>query len=453
MSDYTDHYGLLKLGAGESLSTDSYKFTDADRDIIDRVLYQGATLHRHTGTTATSNAPTQALTSTLDQLGGSLAPGTQYWWVYTYSDENGNETSASPVVTETTDSQVAIPSVPTSSTSTTGGTLTEGQYYYAVTAYQGSTAYETLTGGLRTVSIPTGTITNTVTLTMGTLPTGADGYNIYRRTTGGSGIFYIGSTASTTFTDTGYAPNCDRTLPFANTTNTVNEVTLCLPGATPTVPAGYTWNLYRTYREDNWTNSLVARGITTGCYVDEGGATSAGQPPSGTTVTEQPSQVILTDAGEVQGNLPPGMVAHPFVAELHIHGTVATGTRLDEWVCCYPEAVIKGVRIAATGTPASTDIVADINLNREGATPVWASIFTQQHLRPILGPGFYVGEVTVPNVVTLYAGDQLSLDVDQAGGSATPTDANLKVFVYGWAYFDTTTSHSTGATPVNPPWV
>lgn len=452
MADYTDHYDLIKLGAGESLATDSYKFTNADRDTIDSILYQAATLHRHTGTTATNNAPTQALDGTLDQLGGSLAPGTQYWWVYTYTDSYGNETSASPVETLTTDSQVAIPSVPTASTATTGGTLTEGIYYYAITAYQGSTEYETLTGGLRTVNIPTGTITNTVTLNLGTLPTGADGYNIYRRTTGGSGVFYIGSTASTTFTDTGYAPNCDRTLPFSNTTNTVNEVTLCLPGATPTVPDGYTWNLYRTYREDNWTNSLVARGITTGCYVDEGGATSAGQPPGGTIVSEQPSKVLLTDAGEVQGNLPPGMVAHPFVAEFHIHGTVTVGTRLDQWVCPYPEAVIKGVRLGATGTPAATDIIVDINLNREGATPVWASIFTQQHLRPILGPGFYVGESTVPDVVTLYAGDQLSLDVDQAGGSATPTDANLRVFVYGWAYFETTTSHSTGATPVNPPW-
>ena len=38
MPRYTDRWGLSILGSGDSLQSDGFKFTDADRELIDRLL-------------------------------------------------------------------------------------------------------------------------------------------------------------------------------------------------------------------------------------------------------------------------------------------------------------------------------------------------------------------------------------------------------------------------------
>lgn len=446
MTDFTSNYLLVKLGPGENFSFNSYQFTEADRDLIDRLLYQGATGHRHNGTSTSSTAPTDVLDAVADTSGGTLAAGTKYWWVYTLTDSSGNESGASPDVSLTMPAKVTNPVLPTASISTSGGTLTEGYYYYAVTAYSTVSQHETLSNGLVLASIPVSVTTGKVTLTLGSLPSGATGFNIYRRTAGGSGIFYIGSTTSTTFDDTGLSADCDRTIPTSNTTSYINEVTLTLPGATPAPPAGSTWNLYRTSVEGNWSNSLVVRGLTGADYLDTGAATSSGQPPSSSITLSQPSKVLLTDGGEAQGVLPPGLSIYPFTAILGVYGDLTTATLQDIWECPYPTAIIKGVSCAVTNASSSQDIIVDINKNHAGATPVYASIYASQGNRPRIHPGFLTGSPTVPDDTSLILGDSLTLDVDQSDSSATPTDRNLRVTIYGWAIFTTTVSS-------NPPWV
>lgn len=451
----TDHYGLNRLGPGENLTQDGYKFTDADRQLIDRLLYLGAEGHRHTGDAAV--IPSLAdLSLTLDATAGSLPAGTRIYYKYTLVDVNGMESAPSTEVYVDTPAPITEPGAPSIVPSATGGSLLPGQYFYVLTAY--TTVNTNESKGLHPayITVPVGTTTNSIMLTLPSLPAGATGLNVYRKKPGGSRYDYLASTTSTTYTDTGaVAEDCNRTLPVRNTTNSTNSVTAAVGAATPVVPGGYTWKLYRSYVTGFYDNALLhhvveetaeGSGIITPIYVDLGLAASAGKPPTTSQVIGGPEPVRLTDMAEVQGALPMSAVsAFPAVAEFRVNGTLSVSTGTVVWVCEFPAASIRGVRVSLGRgyAPASQPVIVDVNVGRT-ATPVMTSIFTSSADRPRVLVGQQIGVRVAPTATTeLLEGDVVTIDIDQVGGGATPTDRDLVVQLYLWVYGFTSTESFT----------
>lgn len=455
----TDNYGLQTLGAGEAFSTNSYQFSSRDREAIDRLLRLGAETHVHNGSTLATTSPEVPPELTLDTTSGNIPAGRTVRYKFAWVDANGAESAASPEATVATPAAIASPAGPTLVPSTTGGTLLPGNYFYALTAYTGSSTSETKAGTRIFITLPTGSTTNTITLTLPSLPAGADGFNVYRRGPGESMYAFVDSvdmtvaTPPTTFLDDGStSPNCNRTPPNANMTNATNNVTIDIPGATPAVPAGLTWKIYRTYAAGDYSNSFLVEvveetapssGIIVTTYVDTGISVSSGQPLSASQFTTNPGKIDLEDGNEVENNLPMGLVAgFPYTVEFEWDGILETDTGVVPWVCPFANAEIISVTAWTKfgSVPASSDVIVDVNIAQDSATPTKTTVFTTQGNRPTIPVSQQVGAPAVPDVVAVTQGDALYADIDQVGGGATPTDDGLIVQVYLFVYgFPTTT--------------
>lgn len=447
MAERTTHYDLNTIGAGDRLSDDDYKTLRADRHFIDLLLKIGAELHRHTGDVSLVAAPVAGPGVALGSA-GTIPAGQRVDYTYTLVDSQGFESAGSPVVFVNTPAPVASPAAPILAYSTTGGTLLPGSYYYILSAYTGSNNQETAALAAALISVPTGTSTNSITVTMPALPAGATGWNVYRRKPGGSRFLYLRSVVPPTlsFIDDGsLAEDCDRTEPAVNTTTSSNSVTVTVPA----LPAGIVaWKLYRTYVVDVWSSSLVTTvSSPTVFYVDTGTAAVTGAPPGTDQAISAPSQILLTDAAEIQGRAPLGsMSAFPESKEFEFGGQVIAHQGTGTWVCPYPKATIMGVRaVLGRGfTPAATPVIVDVNVSPVASTPpVYTTIFAAPGDRPTIPVASQWG-ATFPatGLDELVAGDAMTVDIDQAGGGGTPTDYDLTVIVYLWVYGFGLTSHT-----------
>lgn len=303
MAGKTEHFGLTKLGPGDSIHSGDGRFPNADRETIDQQLYRTAT-HRHTGVAGSQNQPETAPDLTLGTT-GEIAASVTATYVFTFVDPETGETKASPEASITLPDSILEPAAPTFTLQSIGGTLEPGQYFYAASAYQGASTVETKATNSVSVVVPSGTSTNQVELTLPALPPGADGYNIYRLAPNESRYSHIGTTTTTSFVDAGEA-STSRSLPSTNSTNGTNSVTLDISAVTPSLPSGNNWRIYRTYSTD-WSSSFLTEVVANGAtpitsYTDVGDGTSFGSPPDAGLDTGQPSQIDLT--AEVQNTLP-----------------------------------------------------------------------------------------------------------------------------------------------------
>lgn len=291
MPGLTDHFGFTTLGPGEALSADGYKFPRGDRRLLDALLW---TLfdHHHTGDPGVDNHPTTGFTLTPAATGGTYEGGLHLVYRYSVVDPNGVETAASPEQAIDLDPVVATPGAPAIDSINTGsGTLLPGNYAYRVTAYKGPNTAETEPSDPVSVNVVSPTSTNAITLLLPTSPTGADGFNIYRRKPGGTSYIYLASVAGGgPYTDDGSdVEDCDRRAPIANTTSTTNQVTVA---PTAAIPAGWRWRLYRRIGAGGWNNSFLAEipsGTTS--YVDTGQAVTPGTPLDSTPLVPSPPKV------------------------------------------------------------------------------------------------------------------------------------------------------------------
>jgi hypothetical protein len=438
---YTAHYGLKKLNVGEVISDDSYKFSDADRDTEDLLLYLGAEGHRHTGGGGTNATPVDAPTLAVNTTSGILPAGRRIFYKYTLVDPTGGESGASPEAFVDTPAQVTPPAKPTLSSAATGGVLLPGNYYYVLSAYTGTVGsnFETQALNPEYLFVEGVTSTNRVTITLPALPSGAQGFNVYRQAPNGPGYFYIasidmtGGSPPTTYSDDGTVePNCDRTRPTTNSTRQTNAVILSLP---TTLPAGWQWRAYRTFIVNDYANSLLTTSGTSP-ITDTGAPTTFGQPPVQGVSVGSPAKLLLTDAIETQGRAPMSAIsAFPYILNFSLLGEVFVLQGSNVWICEFPKATIIGVR-AALGrglVPVGQDIIIDVNVG-SGLNPTMTSIFANQGSQPKILVNNQIGNRVVPNAdAELVAGDVLTIDVDQTGGS---TAANLVVavymYVYGW---------------------
>lgn len=304
MSSITGFYGLQKLAAGDALSVSDYAFTNRNMDVIDRLLnkFDNALFSGGSVIDDPSSGPSLDVLTT----GGVIPAGRTVRYKFTWVDSWGNETAASPETSITTPPPVARPSQPGSAYLSSGGTLLAGNYFYILSAYVVVNTSETNGSLAASLNIPMGS-TNRVVLTLPGLPTGADGFNVYRRGPGETQFYYLASinmmiaTPPSTYTDdNSITVSNSRTPSATNLTYSTNIVTVTVPGATPTVPDGYTWKVYRSFISGEWDSSLLnwvrdetytGSGVTTPSVYDYGAHSTVGRPPTLTAITSSVSTV------------------------------------------------------------------------------------------------------------------------------------------------------------------
>jgi hypothetical protein len=461
VSSSTTNYGLKRLLQGDRFSEDGYQYSNADRVFIDAVL-KILEVHDHTGGTVTDDTPTDAPDLILDTTAGSLPADSRIYYKYTLVDDGGLETAPSPEAFVDTPSQIGAPGAPVLSFATTGGTHSTGQYSYALSAYETSNTSETKATNFNTISVTGSTSTNVITLTLPSLPDGADGFNVYRLKPGGVDYVYLDSidmsvaTPPTTYDDdNSVTEDCNRFLPTKNTTSTTNGVTISIGGATPAVPDGFTWKIYRTTVTGDYSDSFLKHvveettqgsGVITPTYEDAGGATTSGEPPSSSKLFGKPGKIDLTDGASVENRLPLGHVtAFPYTITFNLPGILEVVEGETAWVCPFLSAkIIDCVASLKKGTsPVGQEVIADVNKG-SGVNPTYTTIFTTQSSRPSVPVGQQIGDFAAPQIVDLVRGDSLTVDVDAIDDGATPMDVeDLTVSVNMLAVFTTTTSDNT----------
>jgi hypothetical protein len=453
MARYTDRWGLSILGAGDSIQDEGYKFADADRRLIDRLLAYAAEQHRHTGAATPQNTPLAGLNLTVT-TGGSLLGGNRYYYQYTNVDPSGYESTPSPMQSIDLPQEVNSPQAPSPVALTGTGDLLPGSYSYVCSAYLTVNTLETKALNSAAIRVPGSNLHNSVQMTLPDLPMNATGLNVYRKTPNGLQYLFLTSIPAPThaqvFVDDGSVEeDCNRTLPAANRTSSDNMVLVVYPGATPTVTAGWSWNIYRTTDPNDWGRSYLAsigpQGVplsTPTVYPDTGVGTQVGGPPAQAQAIVAPPKINLTNGAEVQGELPPGRITAPHLVTFRQPGSVTAGSGTFIWMCEYDDVQIATCRayLAVGSVPAVTPVIVDINASRPSQSlPAWTSIFSNGPSRPRIEVGQSIGDATVPIITSLKLGDMLSVDVDQAGGGATPTDRDLVVSVLFYARSGSTT--------------
>jgi hypothetical protein len=433
----TNHYGLQILDSGDSFALNGQKYTNADRAEIDRLLYLGAQGHHHTGAAADSVTPSAAGTVVpIVGDGGTYASGTTVYYEYTWVDATGAETLPSPVVAATVPGGLTQPAPPTLLPVLGSGSLPAGDYYYAISAWVGSNANETVACAPVYVYL---SAAGEITIEFPTPPTGSAGFNIYRLSPNSLNYLYLTSvTGSGNFTDDGsISLSCNRTLPTGNNSGLNYAIEFNLPSEPPT---GYSWNLYQTTTAGSWTDSLLASVVSgEASYVDVGAGTTSGTPPLTSELIGSPSKIDLTT--EVTGVLPLANIptipadqvgGFPQVVTFAFPGALSAQTGTAVWTSEFASAEILSVRasLGRGSAPAAHPVEVDVVLGTSMATPTYATIFPTGPL-PQVPVGSQIGAPQAPpSTVTLSAGDSLSVDLTQVGGGATPTDHDLTINIY-----------------------
>lgn len=438
MPNYTTRWGLSILGPGDTLNSDGYKALDADRRLMDRLLTVGCEEHRHTGERGADRTPTAPPNLELKLEGGTMSAGDRFFYAYTILDDAGNESAPSPPTPIDMPAAIPAPTAPALTALVGSGSLLPGTYSYVLSAYAGVTTFETKAESSAVITI-FGINPGSVSIILPDLPLGAEGLNVYRKAPSGLHYLYIDSipnpTNGSTWVDDGSIEgNCDRSLPPTNRTSNANSVIVAFPGATPDLPEGWSWRIYRATNAQDWSHSYLlditpmgATPHTPLAWTDTGLGAQTGQPPVLSQVLNSPPKIRLTDGMEVAGYLPPGLAIVPHTVTFSLAGPVVVGDGSFVWVCDFDTAQLQLARayLSMDSKPAVTPVQVDILLRR-AAGGAWTSIFTPGDYLSI-GVGQDIGPTKALIATELELGDQLSVNVIQAGGGATPTDRNLSV--------------------------
>jgi len=337
----TQYFGLNKFGQEGSISDEGYKFSLKDRESIDALLY---TLYQHSHSVqAIANIvtpPNHAPTLTLDTSGGILPAATDLYYRVSFLDIYGNETEGSVAAYVRTPNPYLEPPIVELATAATGGTLISGIYRYALSFYKGTT--ETKAPNISTITVPAGTSTNTVTITLPTHPTGSTGWKVYRKGPGDIEYWLLdtivaGGSPPTTYVDDGTpAPDCTKKRPVSNTTNASNSVVVEIAASDLPLSDGVTsWRIYRTSIPGSYgTASLVATVTDTTTeggadlvtsYPDVGNSLLLGRPLDMTSVPPTLPQLDASDSFDTNGGPLPSALGPRGVQEFHtfLPGTLA----------------------------------------------------------------------------------------------------------------------------------
>lgn len=373
----TDHYGLEGSG---------------DLSLIDKLLFRGES-HHHTGSQRPTDLENTAPTLELVPGSGVIPGGTTVKYIYTWVDPSGFESAVSREASISTAAPSDPPAPPELVEAV--GQLPGGNYLYAISLYRTDDSRETVASSTVHWFVDFQNRTG-VTITLPSVPSSFDGYNIYRRGPGEFALTLLHSTGQgeTSWLDDGTeVPNTARMVPNRDTSGLSNSVNVTVPEP----PAGYTWKLYRTY-SDNWNSSLVSWVVDSGTFLDVGNSTSGSNPPKASTIPAQPSKIALMDGAEVEGMLPMGMAAYPLSVRLNAgetwvsefpavqfvscRGGVDAPAGIDEAVSIYDGA---DVGVVVCSVPAGSRVGERQNISQvlntgailraEGSDGSWASLY------------------------------------------------------------------------------
>jgi hypothetical protein len=135
---------------------------------------------------------------TIAQASGVIVESLSRYQIALAKDNDGEPGTYGEFGTSLTLPFLATPENLAATAATTGGSLEAGDYSYQVTAYDANG--ETMACNAKTITVPSGTSTNAVTLSWDAV-SGATGYKVYGRAA--ASTLYIATVTAATYTDTG----------------------------------------------------------------------------------------------------------------------------------------------------------------------------------------------------------------------------------------------------------
>lgn len=415
----TTPLGLTVIPPGGDLSANGYGLTSRDPVLVDRLL-RSLMGHRHNGGVPTvEESPDPPTLANLDEVGG-LLPDTTYYYRISEMRGGGLVPFESPASTSTwvhTPAGLTAPVITDDdvTVSTMGGGLAPGFYQYAVTVYD--TFYTLDTNCPSPVSVmlaPLDGDEQEISISLPSLPTGADGWNIYRRVPNGLTFqlleTLVGEQVSP-FVDDGSIIEDSRVLPTRNLSAWKRSVTV-------TRPPGVTgdWVVYRSRDDSNWAGSRIA-------VVDsaEDSIPDTGLPSD--FLTPQDSFSAYWEPGRVRGD---EIVETAQVLRFFRPGAAATGVMPGgEWVCPFAEARLVGVgaHLAVGTTPTSQDLLYTV---QQWDGSAWDDVFSG-----VIESDASGGDAVVDPPVEFAQGDRVRVNVSQVGSGG---DVDLAVNLNIWAH-------------------
>jgi hypothetical protein len=287
----TPRFGLNFFG-GDTAGTfdeDNEKYTGEDRLTLDRLL---AALENHNHRVPASlDEPDGDLTLDLLSGQGSLDSGTTYYYVVSFVNSDGLETVTGPEASVDTLDLLPAPDAPQGETSTAAGSLTPGQYYYALSGLRGTE--ESPLGEASAFTVVSGE--HVVTLTLPDLGD-ATSYQVWRMKDTDPGWTRVAISATGSAVDNGSIPaslfgDPANIPPTATTGIARNAVRITLTGpdvASLTTISG--WRIYRStisgvYGSTSLVHEVIERTdetVTTSplvtTWLDDGDVTLTGSP-------------------------------------------------------------------------------------------------------------------------------------------------------------------------------
>jgi hypothetical protein len=122
-----------------------------------------------------------------------------------------------------------------------------------------------------------------------------------------------------------------------------------------------------------------------------------------------------------------------FAVDFEFPGPLSVTTGKMVWTSPFPSATILSARcsLGRGSAPASQPVIADVLISSNTTTPTYSSIYSgaTPNPKPQVAVGLQIGTPAPPNITALGLGYSLSVDIDQVGGGATPTDHDLIVTV------------------------
>lgn len=255
----TPNFGFTRVRRGESLAKNGFAALDSDRVTLDAILFALAS-HEHDDGSALTG-PTGPPTLTVNEGGGNLPPGTNFFYRVSHIDRWGLETEAGPEAQAVSPSSLDRPSGVVLDV-LSGGNLPIGRHGYAITYVDLANGRETGVSAMSTVSLSASS-GRRVQVTFDEPPEGTAAV-VYRMRPGQTRLFHLATLEeeNTSFVDDGsLSEDQTRIAPRFNTTGHTASVTVDI-GSLPEHASG--WRIYRTSQSGNYSpSSLVATVVQT----------------------------------------------------------------------------------------------------------------------------------------------------------------------------------------------
>ena len=429
MGSRTDRFGFVTFdNDADNLGFHDYQAFVADRISMDRLLRIACEAHTHTGIRL-SEIPPPPPELSVSTSGGGLPPNQPVHYKVSVVDQYGQERLASAPAVTFTPTQVSTPAAPTL-VAGGGGTLPPGDYQYALSAHANAVDNETGMSNITTGSLVAPN--NAWTIRPPSLPSGATGWNLYRKAPTEIGFRRLYSEMRWQGGDLGDDGGDQRSFqraPDENTTYTTSSITVKL--STP-LGALQTAKIYRTFDSSNWEQSLVAWTPTLP-YIDQGFPTTAGYPPDVSAGVGGAPKIRL--GVDTTGSLPAGLATSAYTAMFNIPGQVQVGFWPWQWINEFDVFYLLRMRanLGRDSWPDAAPVKIALDVRRRWDRRYWQR-FTQNDIPLILeipqqanGATLVFPPDTQPEP-RLYPGDGLRVAIVQAAlGSGTDTDLSVSV--------------------------